>query len=60
MEPNFDCLPCWSKAGCLSEVDMGILPTRLKGGYVDRVFRLHGDKIAEMLGDGKYMASAIS
>ena len=60
MEPNFECLPYWSKAGCLSDVDMGILPTRLKGGMWIEFYVCMGIRLRKCLGMGKYMASDIS
>ena len=52
MEPNFECLPYWSKAGCLSEVDMGILPTRLKGGMWIEFSVCMGIRLRKCLGMG--------
>ena len=31
MEPNFECILYWRKSGCLSEADLGIFTTMLKG-----------------------------
>ena len=31
MDPNFQCRPYWRKTGCLSEDDLGIFATMLKG-----------------------------
>ena len=60
MEPNFECLPYWSKAGYLSEVGMGVFPIRLKGGIWIEVYVCMGIRRRKCLGMSKYMASDIS
>ena len=59
MEPKFECLLYWSKVGCLSEVDMGILPTRLKGVVWIYVYVCMGIRRRELSGMRKYMGSDI-
>ena len=60
MEPNFECLPYWIKAGCLSEVDMEISPSRLKRGMWIEFSVYMGIRWQKFLGMRKYIASAIS